>query len=85
LPVGFIEIFVAVEPEDPVAAGVPQALIAGGGEAINPGEVEDAGAQRRRHLFGAVGGAGVDDDHLVDQVGGGTKAGGEVGLLVLDH
>ena len=40
-----VEAVVGVEPEDPVAGGVPQALVAGGGEVVHPGEVEDLRAE----------------------------------------
>jgi hypothetical protein len=71
----FIDSIVGVEPEDPVAGGVVDARIAGGGKIIAPGEVEDAGAETGGQLAGAVGGAGVHHDGLVHQVGRRPKAG----------
>jgi hypothetical protein len=62
--VGLIEVFVGIEPEDPVAGGVAEGFDPGRGEVIDPGEVEDAGAQGGGELFGAVGRAGIDNDDL---------------------
>ncbi len=69
LAVFFVEPVIGVEPEDPVPRGVSQALIAGAGEVVAPGEVEDAGAEGGGDFLGAVGRAGVDDDDFVDEVG----------------
>ena len=70
-----VEAVVGVEPEDPLARGVTQRLVAGGGEIIDPGEVEDLGAEARGDGPGAVGRAGVDDDHFVDEIFDPRKAG----------
>src|SRR5262249_59523256 len=86
LVVGLVEAVVGVQPEDPLAPGMPQALVAGGGEAVHPWEVEHAGAKLSGDLAGAVGGAGVHHDDFVHQAGSGTQAGPQVVLLILgDH
>src|SRR5262249_31408635 len=61
---------------------VPQTLVAGGGKAIDPGEVEDPGSQFRRHLAGAVGRAGIDDDDFAHEVGHRAEGVGKVVLFV---
>ena len=45
-----VEAVVGVEPEDPVSRGVLQAGVAGGGEVVDPGEVEDLGPLVARNL-----------------------------------
>ncbi len=80
-----IEVLIGVEPEDPVAGGVAQGFIAGGGEAVAPGEGEDAGTQGGGDFLGAVAGAGIDDDHFGDEVGDGAQAGRQGGLAVFDN
>ena len=77
-----VEPLVGVEPEDPVAGRVADALVPRGGEVVHPREIDDDGAAVERHLAGPVGRAGVDDDHLVHQVGDRGQAVAEHGLGV---
>ncbi len=78
-----IEGFIGIEPKDPVAGGVAERLIARRGKAVNPGEVKDAGAQGGGDFLGAVSGAGIDDNHLDDEVGGGAQGSGYSRLGIL--
>ncbi len=79
-----IEGFVGVEPEDPVAGGVAERLIARRGKAVNSGEVEDAGAQGGGDFLGAVIGAGIDHDHFGDEVGTGAQTGRQGRFAIFD-
>ena len=57
---------VGVHPEQPVAARVPQRLVARGREIVAPGEMEQPAAERLDDPRRLVDRAGVDDHHLVD-------------------
>ena len=83
-PLGRLDHVVGVEPEGVVAGGAGQRRVAGGGEVVDPGEVEDPRPERAGDLHGAVGRAGVDDDDLVEEPGGRAQAGRQVRLLVAD-
>jgi hypothetical protein len=71
-----VEPVVGVEPDDPLAGRMPQALIAGRGEVIDPGKVEDAGDELGGQVAGAVLRPGVHHEDLVGQLGGGGQAPG---------
>jgi len=77
-------VLAGVQVHQPVAGRGLQGDVAGVGEGAVPGEVDHPGAERPRDLGGAVAGAGVDDDHLVDGVADGLQATREHLLLVLD-
>ena len=61
-----VEPFVGVEPEDPVARGEVERGVAGGCEAVGPREIVDDRTRGDGDGFRFVGGAGVNDNHLVD-------------------
>ena len=44
------------------------ALVAGRGKIVAPGEVEDLGAVLGGDFFRGVGRAGIDDDRFIDQI-----------------
>jgi hypothetical protein len=65
---------------------VPQALVSGGGEIVDPLEVEDPGSTLGGDAARAIGGTGIDDNDLVDQRSDGFQAQREILLLVAhDH
>jgi len=81
-----LDAIVSVEPEGVIARGAGQRRVAGGGEVINPDEVEHARPERACDLDRAVGRAGVDDHDLIEEAARRFQAGGKVGLLVAyDH
>src|SRR5262249_9109043 len=55
-PVGVVHEVIGVEPAGPGAGGVAEAFVAGGGEVVAPGEVENAGTELAGDLLGAIGG-----------------------------
>ncbi len=57
---------VGIHPEDPVAACMPQRLIARGREIVAPGEVEESPAEFLDDLRCVVNRPGVDDHHFID-------------------
>ena len=61
---------------------VAEAFVTGGGEAIDPGEVEDARPEACRDVLGGIGRAGVHHNDFVHEVGRRLQAGGQVVLLV---
>jgi len=61
-----LEALVGVEDQHPVAAGLVQRRVAGGGEVVAPGDVDHAGAVALGDQTGVVLGSGVGDDDLVD-------------------
>ncbi|MNK91364.1 hypothetical protein D3C87_1114600 [compost metagenome] len=77
---------VGIQNQDPVPRGMRQGLVARGGEIPCPGKVEDLGAEALGNLAGAIGGAGIDQDDLVDEPAHAGKAIPEEMLLILgDH
>jgi hypothetical protein len=82
-----VEAVVGVHPEDEVTAGVVEAGVAGGGEVVAPGEVEDPGAVLEGDLFGAVGGAGIEDDDVAEEAADASRQAGRLAssFLVMMH
>ena len=87
LAVDVVDAVVGVQPQDPVAGGVPQRLVARRREVVAPGEVHELhlDAEGGGNLPGAVGRAGVHHDDLVDEVDGRAQAVAQVGFLILDN
>jgi hypothetical protein len=79
-----VDSVVGIQPEDPVLGGVAERFVAGRGKVVAPGEFVDLRAQARSHFPRAVGRAGVDDDHLVDQAGDLRQAVRKVVFLIPD-
>ena len=73
---------VGVQPEDPLAAAVPERLVAGPGEVVVPVPVDDDRAGGPGDLDRVVDRAGVVDDDLVGDRRERFQAAGEVLVLV---
>ncbi len=81
-----IEAVVGVHPEDPRTPGMAETFIAGGREAIDPGEIDHAGPEAGRHGPRVIRGAGVHHDDFLHQVPNRIQALRETGLFILhDH
>ncbi|MNL36768.1 hypothetical protein D3C87_1588730 [compost metagenome] len=58
---------VGIQDEDPVTRGMRERGVAGRSEITLPRGVEDLRTEALRDRHGAVGGAGIDQDDLVDE------------------
>jgi hypothetical protein len=77
---------IGVEHQDPVPGGALDGEVSRGGEVVVPRPLEDPGPPGGRQLAGGVGGAGVDQHHLVHDPLHRVEAAGEHQLLVAsDH
>ena len=84
--IGGIEAIVGIDPENVIAGGMPQRLIACGRKVVDPLELDHLRAQVVRDLLGAIGRAGVDDDHFAEHRPQDLDAGSQVsGLIADDH
>ena len=84
LPLGRVDHVVGIQPEGIIAGGVFQGRVAGGGEIIDPDEVEHPRPEFARDLLGPVGAAGIDHDDLVEKSRAPTQAMRQIFLLVSD-
>lgn len=75
---------VGIQAEDPIAAGMEEGGIAGGGEVIAPGEGMNFGTEGAGDLEGAIGGAGIDHHDLVGERADGIEATSEELFFVLN-
>src|SRR5205814_1913212 len=80
------DLFVGVEPERPVAGGVRETDVSGLREVVVPRMVDELRAELPRDLRRRVGGPGIDDDDLVDELPCAGQAAAQEALLILyDH
>ena len=63
-----VQALVGVQPKNPVAGGVAEALVAGGGEAVTPHEVVNPRTQPDGNLARLVRGACVHHNYLTNQI-----------------
>src|SRR5581483_940635 len=65
----FHQLFVRIDPHQPIAAGAGERLVPGSAEVVAPIEVEDLCPRGAREVLSAVARAGIDDDYFVDRPG----------------
>jgi hypothetical protein len=84
--VGFVDRVIGVHPEEPVALGVAERLVAGGREIIAPGELEEPRPVVPGDFFCRVERPGIDDDQFVDPGADTGEAGRQrAGRIADDH
>ena len=75
---------IGIEPEGIIAGRVRERRVAGGGEVVDPGEIEDLRPELPGDLARAIDAAGIDDDDLIEDPAHRLQAVRQVLLLVAD-